>query len=1157
MLPSKGFVTAALLLSGVQARFPRARLAARDVDTTTPEPATTTTHFLLPFETTTPAASTDVSTFVTSAESTDSTNALTPVVDTTTTTEASITTDASTTAITTDASTISVSATTEASTTEVPATETTATAAPTTAETSLLTGTGALIGVPTAATNAASSFTDLAAAASSIAANPTPSAEEVNAFQQRAEEESEELQRIQDQLQQVDRDSLSDDDSHRVEAALIGLAALLGWFSTQLAALAPAVTTTALAPAVFADLATAFGTAAAGGLLADALDGLEDLGNEDDDGDDNDDPTNTEQSSAASSTASETTSTTSSAVFCSAIPYELNLQISDDDDNSSDNTRRRSVDSFRDSAVQLHERGHIEKRARTPFFGFCKNVAPPSFPSNPSAQQMIKAEDKPTKQNQDWIDKILRWYDRKDCEGGDLTPGWTIVDSTIAKAKGAAAGGMSEYWTVDHVWELKFFTDFFEIDLVPSKRSTGAKLTCDEFDTIFMTPYACGKAPKTVMQQLVEKAPSSAPKSTQLEFVIMQKQINQMKGAMFKIGELKEDGFTSEFSGSTLKTIQTLEAIGNAVDIFNYDPVKALFEMTNQRMYNSFQGIDQFVTDKAIDISGGGFSFAEMYQTFMDDRLNSDAAAAWEFVQTWTTKVETDIAALDEEDENKKTLTELFDAFKASKYADAGHYSFSANRDLAGAGGDVIGFKRGLEGRDDGDGDSCPISTTETSTAAVTTTESNGQSTTAEESTTEQTTSESTAVTTTGEASSTTATTEQTTEQTTTESTVVTTTESNATTETTSDSIASTTEEATSTESTLVISSTATTFSTAVISRSTSEESSTITSSTESESTSTRTTPNIRTVTSDGMVCTLIEGSLHPVCTPINVPTANPDGTNIHVNHGCILINNSPRCASDAGSISSVYESSYNVASNPDEPYSTALILSGFDSSVDNHLHALATCQLQARWPANYGDVYFGEDGCLYDSESNKIFDQCCSTPDVNNNGPATNPYAPPAPSDSEQDHGNHDGSAICASISKDTCLYAAARYVDDVVYHQYTSAVWPDDTGKDIASLLIPTDIIDFFGINYGCTVIWTCDNDDAFSQGMTGKQIKDSMLNIYNLNGAKGCGSTYLDNACHVTVNGCNNCRDAGHAQTLWSPVDVYERTYDDANDGFPPMR
>lgn len=175
------------------------------------------------------------------------------------------------------------------------------------------------------------------------------------------------------------------------------------------------------------------------------------------------------------------------------------------------------------------------------------------------------------------------------------------------------------------------------------------------------------------------------------------------------------------------------------------------------------------------------------------------------------------------------------------------------------------------------------------------------------------------------------------------------------------------------------------------------------------------------------------------------------------------------------------------------------LILSGFDANNDIHLHSTATCQLQARWPANYGDVTFGEDGCLYDAGNNKIFDQCCSSPDPNNSGPATNPYVAPAPGDTSQDHGDHDGSAICRSISKDTCLLAASRYVDDIVYHQYTSAVWPDDTGKDIANMIFPIAgpaIEDFFGINYGCTVIWTCDNDDAFSRGMTGKQIKDSML-------------------------------------------------------------
>lgn len=67
-----------------------------------------------------------------------------------------------------------------------------------------------------------------------------------------------------------------------------------------------------------------------------------------------------------------------------------------------------------------------------------------------------------------------------------------------------------------------------------------------------------------------------------------------------------------------------------------------------------------------------------------------------------------------------------------------------------------------------------------------------------------------------------------------------------------------------------------------------------------------------------------------------------------------------------------------DVASDPNEPYGTALILSGFDSSNDNHLHVSATCQLQARWPADYGDIFFGPDGCLYDSGNNPIFDGQC-----------------------------------------------------------------------------------------------------------------------------------------------------------------------------------
>ncbi|KAH7165227.1 meiotically up-regulated gene family-domain-containing protein [Dactylonectria macrodidyma] len=973
------------------------------------------------------------------------------------------------------------------------------------------TGTAAVVGIGAFATDAESSFSDVAAAASSIAAIPSPSEEDIRAFEQLAQDEFEQLSSLETQLDHIDQNSLSDHDSEIVAGALLGLAALLGWYTLQLAALAPALATPAAAAGIFAELAPAFATAATAGLLADALAGLEDLGNNNDDGDDDnddddddddDDPTTTQETTAVSSTETETETSTTASSTCSALPYRLSLPDEIDEGNS-DNFRRSIA-----GRIRFGERAILEKRAkRFPFFGACNPPAgiKPAFPSNPGPKALAAAENGGGAINANYNRDVAKWFDRVvSCT--TLTPSFDQIDTTAAKAK---TGGLTNF-NVDHAWELKFFTDFFE-SLLPGPRSTDPKLTCAEFDAIF---------PICILTTVVNQVPGP----NNAEFVAMQKDLNNMKGAMFKPTELANDFFTASFSGSTDTKIQALQSIGITVDIFNQNLIKDLFERTNQRMYNTFQGIDQRVVDKSIAIATADFSFAASYETFMANRLAQGSQEAWDFVQKWMGIVETDVAALDPEEEETKQLQKNYDGFKNSPYASEDHYAFRANTDLASAGGAPFPFpKRDLWARDG----SCPLNQ-ETSTAIA-------------ESTTQEST---TSISFTETAS-------QTPSQ---EPTVIT------------DQTPSVLSTATTLSTFTFISQTPSSITITVDQTASeltpipSEQTSTVEPTDIQVSTSTQHVPNVQTVTSDGMVCVLIEGSLNPQCRPLSVPTANPDGTNIHVNSGCITINGSPRCASDAGNIAGVYESSYNVASDPDQPYSTALILSGFDSSSDNRLHATATCQLQARWPANYGDVYFGQDGCLYDSGSNKIFDQCCSTPDVNNDGPTTNPYVASAPPDSSQSSGNHDGSSICSSISKDTCLAAASRYIDDVVYHQYTSAVWPDSTGADIANSIFPIAgplIEDFFDIDYGCTVIWTCDDDDAFSQGMTGKQIKDSMLNIYNLNGAKGCGSTYLDNRCHITVNGCNNCRDAGRDGTIWNPYSVADGTYADANDGFPPRR
>lgn len=43
----------------------------------------------------------------------------------------------------------------------------------------------------------------------------------------------------------------------------------------------------------------------------------------------------------------------------------------------------------------------------------------------------------------------------------------------------------------------------------------------------------------------------------------------------------------------------------------------------------------------------------------------------------------------------------------------------------------------------------------------------------------------------------------------------------------------------------------------------------------------------------------------------------------------------------------------------------------------------------------------------------------------------------------------------------------------------------------------------------------------------GMTGAQIKTAFDNLYQNDNVKVCGSSYLSNGCHVTVNGCDDCK------------------------------
>ncbi|TPX17838.1 uncharacterized protein E0L32_002939 [Thyridium curvatum] len=91
---------------------------------------------------------------------------------------------------------------------------------------------------------------------------------------------------------------------------------------------------------------------------------------------------------------------------------------------------------------------------------------------------------------------------------------------------------------------------------------------------------------------------------------------------------------------------------------------------------------------------------------------------------------------------------------------------------------------------------------------------------------------------------------------------------------------------------------------------------------------------------------------------------AGVSATNIHANSGCIVINSTPLCAG-GGTVS--------VTSG------SATIYGRFDGNGQPP-KTWSGCILNAEWPADYGDIYYGADNCLYDGTAQNIGGQCCTT---------------------------------------------------------------------------------------------------------------------------------------------------------------------------------
>ncbi|KAJ5681731.1 uncharacterized protein N7477_001671 [Penicillium maclennaniae] len=113
------------------------------------------------------------------------------------------------------------------------------------------------------------------------------------------------------------------------------------------------------------------------------------------------------------------------------------------------------------------------------------------------------------------------------------------------------------------------------------------------------------------------------------------------------------------------------------------------------------------------------------------------------------------------------------------------------------------------------------------------------------------------------------------------------------------------------------------------------------------------------------------------------------------------------------------------------------------------------------------------------------------------------------------QTSGNDKGSGECHSID-DACTRAYVQYEDDTIYSSYTSYTANIESGI----------IVDATFGEAGCAAMFTCDNDD-YGFGMTGRQIKAAVEYMFENDSVKKCGSTYLSNFCHITLNYCTSCK------------------------------
>lgn len=206
-------------------------------------------------------------------------------------------------------------------------------------------------------------------------------------------------------------------------------------------------------------------------------------------------------------------------------------------------------------------------------------------------------------------------------------------------------GMLASRQSVDHVWELNLLTLFLGSMIGTSSFS------CDDMNTVFFPGTAtCDNKMQIIFNQL----PSMDVKNIQNGFIALEQSVNGIKGYIFGQGLGTNPYYIKNRANTFQNQIGALQDACMAFAVLSQPEVKALYDLTNNRMYQAFLGVDALITNNALKDSSGAplqANWGSSFKTWMTDYLGTISGDAW----TWA---EAFLSQLQEDTNNDATLSD-------------------------------------------------------------------------------------------------------------------------------------------------------------------------------------------------------------------------------------------------------------------------------------------------------------------------------------------------------------------------------------------------------------------------------------------------------------------------------------------------------------------